>query len=199
VELLLIRHALPVRIELDEGRADPHLSDLGHRQSEALAAWLEDEGIDAIYTSPMKRAVETAGPLVSTTGLIPTVADGLAEWDRESASYIPIEEMKAEGDPRWHELVTGAFVGESATDPLVFRDTVVATIEKIIDASPGMKVAAICHGGVVNVYLGNLLGIERAMFFEPGYTSISRVHASRRGHRTLGSINELAHLRALST
>jgi probable phosphoglycerate mutase len=198
VELLLIRHALPVRIEREEGRADPHLSALGHRQSEALATWLEDEGIDAIYTSPLKRAVETAGPLVSLTGLIPTVADGLAEWDRDSASYVPIEELKAEGDPRWAEMVAGTYVPEEGFDPLAFRDLVIQTVESIIDASPSMRVAAICHGGVVNTYLGHILGIERAMFFEPGYTSISRVHASREGHRTLGSINETSHLRSVS-
>jgi probable phosphoglycerate mutase len=197
MELLLIRHALPVRIEREDGRADPHLSELGHRQSEALASWLEDEGIEAIYTSPLKRAIETAGPLVSITGLMPTVAEGLAEWDRDSASYVPIEELKAEGDPRWAEMVAGTYVPEEGFDPLAFRDRVIETFESIIDESPSMRVAAICHGGVVNVYLGRLLGIERAMFFEPGYTSISRVHASRAGHRTLGSINETAHLRGL--
>jgi probable phosphoglycerate mutase len=92
-------------------------------------------------------------------------------------------------------MVAGTYVPEVGFDPLAFRDRVIETVESIIDASPSKRVAAICHGGVVNVYLGHLLGIQRAMFFEPGYTSISRVHASRSGHRTLGSINETAHLR----
>jgi probable phosphoglycerate mutase len=198
MELLLIRHALPVRIERDAGRADPPLSELGLLQAVALSRWLVDEGIDAIWTSPMRRAVQTAEPLVEATGLRPVVEDGLAEWDRDAASYIPIEELKAENDPRWHEMVKGTFVSETDIDPVAFQQGVVAAVERVIDASPSMRVAAICHGGVVNMYLSHMLGTTRPMFFQPGYTSISRVHAARSGERSLGSINELAHLRGVA-
>ena len=54
----------------------------------------------------------------------------------------------------------------------------------------------VCHGGVINLYLGRILGVERHLWFEPGYTSISRVAASRDGHRTIVTLNETAHLEA---
>ena len=58
VELLVIRHARPVRDEAPEGgSADPDLADLGLRQAEATADHLADEGIDHIVSSSMKRAV----------------------------------------------------------------------------------------------------------------------------------------------
>ncbi len=63
MDLLLIRHALPVRIEGGDGPADPELSDDGWRQAGALAAWLADDGIDAMVASPLRRAQETAAPL----------------------------------------------------------------------------------------------------------------------------------------
>src|SRR5688572_18829417 len=106
MELLLIRHALPLRVDEGsvDGPADPALAELGHGQAAALAEWLAVEPIDAIWCSPMRRARETAEPLAQRLGLPITIDDDLAEFDREAASYIPIEELKAAGDPRWNEL-----------------------------------------------------------------------------------------------
>ena len=56
--------------------------------------------------------------------------------------------------------------------------------------------AAVCHGGVINVALGSVLGIPQPLWFEPGYTSVSRMLASRAGIRSVASLNELAHLQA---
>ena len=60
MELLLVRHALPVRRELVEGPADPELSADGREQAEHLATYLSSEHLDAIYASPLRRAYETA-------------------------------------------------------------------------------------------------------------------------------------------
>ena len=80
-------------------------------------------------------------------------------------------------------------------DPALFQQGIVAAIDRVIVANPGRTVGIVCHGGVINAYLAAVLGIDRLLFFEPGYTSISRVAASRSGHRSVVSLNELAHLR----
>src|SRR3954451_12544238 len=70
MELLLIRHALPIRIEGEEGTAaDPELADLGHEQARALADYLAGEHIDRLYVSPLRRAVQTAEPVSKQLGL----------------------------------------------------------------------------------------------------------------------------------
>ena len=51
-------------------------------------------------------------------------------------------------------------------------------------------------GGVINVALGSVLGVVPPLWFEPGYTSVSRMIASRTGIRSVASLNELAHLEA---
>ena len=57
MELLLIRHALPERVETADGSpADPPLSGAGRAQAERMALWLVGEKIGAIYASPMRRA-----------------------------------------------------------------------------------------------------------------------------------------------
>jgi 2,3-bisphosphoglycerate-dependent phosphoglycerate mutase len=198
MELLLIRHALPVRVESADGPADPVLAELGHRQAGALADWLADEALDAIYTSPMRRAVETAAPLAERHGLAPVVDEDLAEFDRHATDYVPIEELKAEKDPRWQQMVDGQWFAEAVDiDPDAWATTVVVAVERVIAENAGRTVALVAHGGVVNIYLAHILGIDRAMFFEPAYTSISRVLAARSGERQLRSVNETAHVRGL--
>jgi broad specificity phosphatase PhoE len=54
----------------------------------------------------------------------------------------------------------------------------------------------VCHGGVVNVALASVLNLERELWFDPGYTSISRIVASRSGVRSVASVNDRAHLMA---
>ena len=190
MELLLIRHALPIRIDAGsvEGPADPALSGLGHAQAKALAEWLAEEHVHALWSSPMRRARETAAPVGERLGLSITFDEALSEFDRDADSYIPIEELKAAGDPRWSEI---------PEQPEHFRAVVVEAVERIVGSHPGERVAIVCHGGVINAYAAHVLGLDDPLFFLPTYTSINRVFAASTGQRSIASLNEAAHLRAL--
>ncbi|HNJ98487.1 MAG TPA: histidine phosphatase family protein, partial [Ilumatobacteraceae bacterium] len=107
MELLLIRHGLPVRRELSDGIADPELAEDGRTQARLLAEYLATEELSAIYSSPLRRAVQTAEPLAAVHSLPLRVVDGVAESDRNSSEYVPVEELKAAGDPRWEAMVAG--------------------------------------------------------------------------------------------
>ena len=197
MDLLLVRHALPERIEGGEGPADPILTEEGRRQSELLAGWLVHERIDHLMSSTLRRAQQTAAPVGERMSLDVELVQGLSEFDADADSYIPIEELRQTRDPRFFALVEGRWdeLG-SSVDPGAFSDLVFTTIEDVINRFPGQRVAVVCHGGVINLYLGRILGVDRHLWFEPGYTSISRVAASRDGHRTVVSLNETAHLEA---
>jgi 2,3-bisphosphoglycerate-dependent phosphoglycerate mutase len=205
MELILIRHGLPETIHDAGGPADPGLAPEGHDQARRVTAWLSHEQIDAVYTSPLRRARETADPIAAHFGHDVVVDDELAEYDRDSHFYIPLEDLKASGDPRWHELIAGAsseapaptsLGGDVEVDPFTFRDVVVLALERVIEANPSRRVAVSCHGGVINAYASHVLGINRPLFFMPGYTSVSRFMAARSGERSVISLNETAHLRA---
>jgi 2,3-bisphosphoglycerate-dependent phosphoglycerate mutase len=193
VELLLIRHAEPVRIVEADGPADPHLAERGHEQAARLADYLGTEAIDGVWSSPMVRAKETATPLGERLGLDVVVDVELAEFDKDATSYIPVEELKAAKDERWLAMVEGNF--DDGQDPVEFQKGVVRAIDHIVNGNPGGTIAVVCHGGVINAYIGHILGIARPLWFEPRYTSIHRVLASRRGDRSLTTLNETAHLR----
>jgi probable phosphoglycerate mutase len=194
MDLLLIRHAEPVRIVDAEGPADPVLHERGIKQADRLAQYLADETLEGLVSSPMRRAQETAAPVAAVHNLPIVIDEELAEFDREANSYIPVEEMRATKDERWVAMVEGR-LDVFETDPVEFQRGVVAAIERVIDANSGRKVAIVCHGGVINAYVGHILGIERLMWFEPWYSSIHRIAASRSGVRSLASLNEVAHLR----
>ncbi len=89
---------------------------------------------------------------------------------------------------RWEEF------GAESTES--FRLRVSETLDDVITGNPGRRVVAVCHGGVINVACAIALGLDRHLWFEPHYTSLTRMVASRSGVRSLSSLNERAHLDA---
>ena len=91
MEVLLIRHAIPIRRELESGIADPELANDGLKQADLMAQYLSTEKLHAIYASPMQRAQQTASPLATVQGLSIKTVDGVAEYDKNSNHYVPVE------------------------------------------------------------------------------------------------------------
>jgi broad specificity phosphatase PhoE len=204
MELIFIRHALPVSIDRPAQEcapaANPGLSTTGRIQAVRLAEFLTSEPVEAVYASPTRRAIETAAPLAESSG-VPTVIDaGLAEWDVTSPSYIPVEDMKELGDPRWEALRRGVFYDDSA-DPGAFRRRVVTCVESILQHHGDELVALFTHAGTINAYAGHVLGQENPFWMplprSPGYCSITRMLACNDGSRRVLSLNETGHVRDL--
>ena len=187
-----MRHALPIRVEGGPGPADPALAPAGLEQARALAAHWAPR-VDALWTSPMRRARETARPLEEALGVAATVDDDLAEMDRDADAYIPLEELRS--DPAaWAEAVEAWTGPEGEAMRAAFRARVGAAMDRVVAAHPGARVAVVCHGGVINAAAADAIGLGSALFFEPGYVSVSRVAAHRTGARTLLSLNETWHV-----
>jgi len=198
MELVLVRHALPVRIDAtpDGSPADPGLADLGRQQAERLLQALRLDEVAALYSSPAARALETAVPLAEKLGLALEVEEGLAEFDAGHPSYVPVEELRAANDPRWQALVRGDLM-TADVDPVAFRNRVVAGVERVVSRHPGVRVVCFTHSGTINAYAGHVLGQPRALWFAPAYASLTRIGAARDGRRGVISLNETAHLRDL--
>lgn len=184
-----------MRRELESGAADPELSEQGVRQAELLAQYLSTESLDAIYSSPLSRARQTAAPVAQSFDLDVTIIDGVAEFDRHSEWYVPVEELKAANDPRWHELVSGEWTATHETED-DFSSRVTSAIETVVSNHASQRVAIVCHGGVINAYVASILGMsDKRNFFYPNYTSIHRIAAARSGERSIVTLNETSHLR----
>lgn len=190
MELILVRHARPEHIIDADGPADPPLTEIGHRQARAVAAWLAAEPFDALYTSPMVRARQTAAPLERLLGLEATAVHGVREYDAADTSYVPIEVMRADKDA-WRRYV----LEEADIDRTAFGQEVADALEDLIDRHRGQRIVVVCHGGVINAWAARVLGIAPTLFFNPDYTSVNRFMAASSGERSVVSLNETAHLR----
>lgn len=188
MELILIRHGLPVR---SAETSDPPLSENGHDQARRVAAVLARERIDGVYSSTMRRAVQTAEPFAAAAGHGIETHEGIVEFDRDSGQYTPMEELKRDNYAAWQAFVAG----ESGADIAAFQAKVVDTLEGIIAANSGRTVAVFCHGGVINVWTAHVLEMKPRLFFEPVYTSVHRYLCARSGQRNIVSLNDTAHLR----
>src|SRR3954451_8052265 len=150
MELVLVRHAEPVRVGADESdgaAADPALTERGHDQSRRLAAWLAWERFTALLVSPKRRAVETAAPVATALGVAPKIDDGIIEYDAAATDYIPMEELRVSGDPRFTAMVEGRWHEFGGEPPDEFLARLRAWLDDTVAAHPGERVLAVCHGG----------------------------------------------------
>jgi probable phosphoglycerate mutase len=193
-ELILVRHALPVG-----GLADPGLSQEGVAQARALADGLARAGVDALVTSPLRRARETADILAERLALTPVVVADLREWARidPPAAYRVIEAVAAD-DPQALALAQGRydeFVPE--IDVPGFRARVVSAFDEVFARFPTGRVVVATHGGTINAFLAQVIGLPRVFWFNPGYASTSRVERLASGRTVVRSVNETGWLQVL--
>jgi broad specificity phosphatase PhoE len=198
MEIVLVRHALPLRVDdvLDGGTADPGLVERGREQAARLVTALAGEAVSALYTSPLRRARETAAPLEQALGVLAEVEPGIAEFDSGDSSYVPIEELKAAGDPRWEMLARGELYS-AGVDPVAFRARVVDALQAIAARHPGGRAVLFTHAGAINAAAGEVLGQQRPIWMAPAYCSLTRLALARDGRRGVVSLNETGHVRDL--
>jgi broad specificity phosphatase PhoE len=104
--------------------------------------------------------------------------------------------MRRVNDPRWQQVIRGEPYGD--VDVPAFRRRVLDAIGGLVAAHPGpQRVLVVCHAGVINSYIGDVIGSRTVIWFHPAYTSFSRVAAARGGRRGILSLNETPHLVAL--
>jgi hypothetical protein len=72
-------------------------------------------------------------------------------------------------------------------------------MDRIVNRHAGETVAIFTHAGVVNLYIGGIIGAQQAIWTAPANAGISSVLADRRGRRMLLSLNEMSHVRGLVT
>lgn len=79
MRLYVVRHGQP-DVSRTERPLDWPLTELGHRQASRVGQWMAREGVSAIYTSPLRRAAETAGEICAATGLVACARPDFSEY-----------------------------------------------------------------------------------------------------------------------
>jgi broad specificity phosphatase PhoE len=192
MQVLLVRHALPLRSEHGQG-SDPDLSEEGLAQIARLPEALARFPISQVVSSPQRRAIQTAEPVAKARGLTIQIDDRFAEYDRDLPAYIPVEQIRAENPKEWERLAQGHL--PSAVDEDAFRARVMAGLESLVaSAEPEDTVAVFSHGGVINLLLHEILGTKRLLSFPVDYASVTRLLYSRSGQPTVAGVNGVEHV-----
>jgi 2,3-bisphosphoglycerate-dependent phosphoglycerate mutase len=132
-----------------QGHADPPLNETGRAQAAELAAELEGVELAAVYSSPLRRAVETAAMVAAEHGLEPVAVDALREVDVGSWQGLTRAEIEArfpEQFARWLDYDQGWDDGESYEG---MGRRAVAVLLELAAAHEGERILAVTHGGPI--------------------------------------------------
>ena len=190
MQLLLIRHALPLRSEPGQG-ADPELSEDGIEQAKRLPDALARFPISRIVSSPQIRARQTAQPVAEALGMAVDIDDRLAEYDRDLSHYTPVEQISEEDMKR---LASGDL--PSGVDQPAFIARVQAGVADIVEAADHEDtVAVFTHGGVINALAHTVMKTERLLCVQVDYAGVTRLlWSSRQKSFFVAGLNATEHV-----
>ena len=177
---------------------DPPLSEKGREQARLLARRLLVMDLEpfALYSSPLRRASETADAFAREAHVDVTFDHELVEAHIGGWEGKPFEEI-IESDPeivnhvRHQRAIWHRAPGAEREDQ--FRARVRDAVEKIVANHEDRNVLVFAHGGVINAYLGELLGLGQQMFFLPENTSLNSVDIDGQT-RIVRFLNDVLHL-----
>ena len=193
---LLIRHAMcdPVGRSIAGRAPGVHLNELGRAQAERLAQRLAGVPLDAVYTSPLERARETAEPLARRLGLAVRVVEALGELDFGDWTGRALAELDALGDwRRFNALrsITGAPGGELM---LEVQARVVRALEAMRREHPDGRCAVVSHGDVVRGAIAHYAGVPldflQRLEVGPASVSVLRVTETEVAVRAINLADE---------
>jgi probable phosphoglycerate mutase len=184
-----------------QGHTDIPLNEGGRAQARRLAARLraEQARFDAIYSSDLQRAWETAGALGGALDLVVRPLPALREINVGSWSGLTGAEVQAQDGDTYARYRSGEDVARGGGERFLDLYTrVVAAIEQLADQQPGRTLALVTHGGPVRALLMHAARDKDGLdvrHVHIGNTSISVLIGDRSGWE-LGPINDMAHLAA---
>jgi probable phosphoglycerate mutase len=153
------------------------LNQTGREQAEALAAWTSNFRIEAIFTSPLTRATQTAEPMAERLGL--PAQENLAFHEIDFGEWTGKKFSELEADPRWHLWNSRRSAGVAPGGERIqeVRERVLRGLEEIRHLG---CVAVVSHGDVTKSVLAEGLGftLDELLQFEisPGSVTVATYH-----------------------
>jgi len=205
--LLLVRHAESEanrRGVWQGGDADGILSPLGHLQAarlaERLAAW--EPSVQRLYSSPLRRAVETAQPIAQRLGLDLVLHPDLREIGVGQVSGLSMEEFRQQFPDvyaRWLNKEDLDFTWPGGEQRRAFFHRVSRVVGEILARHRGETVVLVTHGGTIRAAVVGLLGLQGAPWwsYEVENASITYLTVTAAGEADLVLLGDASHLAPL--
>lgn len=200
---ILVRHGQTEwnRVERFRGRADLSLNETGVKQAEAAAASLRGQQVAAIYSSPLKRALQTADAIANQLKLPVQPLEGLIDIDFGSFQGLSAEEARKKDNQlltMWLEkphLVR--FPNGESLD--IVRRRVLAAVDELAAKHKDQTVILVSHKVVCQVLMCAMLGLDNSHFWRvrQDVTAIN-IFEIRDGAPLVILVNDTCHLKSLS-
>jgi len=200
--LILIRHGESTwnRERRIQGQLDPPLSEQGHQQARRVAGRLARRQVEALYTSDLLRASQTAAPIASAIGVEARPMKELREiflgdWEGlhadELAQRFPEAWDAWTREPSWDVVPRGE--GASA-----FEARVASAIEHLFEQHSHGDAIVVTHGGVIQIALHSVVGRPSHGLFPFRISNGSVTIVERRnGRMVIATVNDTSHLEGI--
>jgi broad specificity phosphatase PhoE len=200
---ILVRHGQTEwnRVERFRGRADLALDETGRRQAEAAALRLKGEQIAAIYSSPLKRTIETASILARQLKLPVQPFEGLLDIDFGSWQGLSPEEAAQQDSQlyqKWlehpHEV---RFPHGESLD--IVRQRVVSGVEDVASKHNDQTVVLVSHKVVCQVLMCAMIGLDNSHFWQVRQdVNAINIFELRDGAPLVMLVNDTCHLKNMA-
>lgn len=161
--LLLARHGQTVWHAENRyaGISDVALTDTGVTQAEALGHWAATHPVDAIWTSPLSRAILTAAPAARALNLTPHTEPALRECDFGVLEGRTLTEFEAENPGAAEAFRTDPVANPfpESEDPTAAATRGTAALHRIAATHPDQRVLIVAHNTLLRLVLCRVLGI----------------------------------------
>ncbi len=199
MEIILARHGETEWnvVEVFRGRVDIGLNETGVRQAGLLAGYLRDVRLDAVYSSPLKRALHTAEIIAGRQGINVNINPGLIDCDFGEWQGLALKEV----EDKFRELYTEwanhpervRFPGGESLDDVKRR--ALAVVDDVIARYKG-TVALVSHRVVNKVLICALLGLDNSHFWNIRQDTCGvTVFSCEDGRYVLTRHNDTSHLK----
>ena len=183
------------------GHTDTPLSARGRKQAEATAKALASEKFDAIYSSDLPRAIETASPLAKLAGVVLETTDALRERSVGVMEGLTFEEAAEMYPEQYAALLHRDFEhvllgGESYRQTL---DRASRKLDEAIEKYRGGQIAVFTHTGAICILILHLMGALDAPELKPVWIATANCGIARFDLRDDGfvrviTVNDTRHL-----
>jgi broad specificity phosphatase PhoE len=196
--MFLVRHAESTwnRLRRIQGQKNPHLSPYGKREAKLVGKRFRGLSFDAVYSSPLRRARETAEAIVGKRAEV-SIEEGLKEinlGDWEGKTLRRIRKEYGEAFDRWAVRPTRIRIpgGEDFRSFVMRVRHALGTIER---EHPTGNVLVVCHGGVISTYTTHILNLtlDDVWCLTVKNASLTIVEVGLDTHK-LVTFNDISHL-----
>ena len=154
-ELLFIRHGETDwnRQQRFQGQIDVPLNALGHAQAVRLGQRLAVETHDALFSSDLTRARETAAPLAAAWGRPPVLVAGLREQSFGVLEGLDVPTIQQQHGALWQQWLEhrADFALPGGESLRQFHTRVMHAVRELAGAGAGQRLVVVTHGGVLDM------------------------------------------------